>query len=97
MVDNYRHDPEGVSTFIASLKEKTNAYSDVITKLNNLINSINESSSWLDVEIKTSFINTCNSYIKIYNNLILAMGIYIDYIKKKSETGAAIESTYAGG
>lgn len=95
MKDLYKHDHDGVLAVVSSLREKTNGYNDIITKLNNLISSINDSSSWVDVEVKTSFVNTCNSYITIYKKLIEAMGAYIDYLEKKSEAGASIETTYS--
>ena len=97
MGDAYKHDPDGVLNVISALKDKTSTYSDKIVELTNLVNTINGSSAWKDVEIKTSFIDTCNSYITIYNNLILALDVYIDYLNKKSESGAALESAYSGG
>ena len=95
MKDLYKHDPDGVMAVVTSLREKTNGYNDIIAKLNNLVISIGDSSAWIDVEVKTSFVNACNSYIKIYDSLIVAMEAYIDYLQKKSEAGAAIETTYS--
>lgn len=97
MKDLYKHDPDGVMAVVTSLREKTNGYSNVVTRLNNLVSSINDSSAWIDVEIKTSFVNTCKSYIEIYNKLIAAMEVYATYLEKKSEVGAAIETAYSGG
>ena len=71
MKDLYKHDPDGVLAVVSSLREKTSGYNDIITNLNNLVNSINDSSSWKDVELKTFFVNACKSYISIYNDLIL--------------------------
>lgn len=97
MVDAYNYDSEGVNTVIESIKDLTNKYKDKIDELNNLVSTINSSPSWKDVEIKTTFINTCNSYIKIYNSLINAMEAFIDYLKKKSEIATSIEQAYMGG
>lgn len=97
MKDLYKHDPDGVMAVVTSLREKTSGYNDIVTKLNNLITSIGDSPAWIDVEVKTSFVNACNSYIKIYNNLIAAMEVYINYLEKKSEAGVAIETTYSAG
>lgn len=95
MIDAYKYDPEGVANVIISLKNRTKEYNDKVVELTKLVNSINESSSWRDVDIKTSFVNTCSSYIKIYNNLIQAMDIYINYLSKKSEIASSIEDGYA--
>jgi len=97
MKDLYKHNPDGVMAVVTSLREKTSGYNNVVTRLNNLVNSINDSPAWIDVEIKTSFVNTCKSYIEIYNKLIAAMEVYIIYLEKKSEAGAAIETTYSAG
>lgn len=97
MVDAYNYDSEGVNTVIESIKDLTNKYKDKIDELNNLVSTINSSPSWKDVEIKTTFINTCNSYIKIYNSLINTMEAFIEYLKKKSEIATSIEQAYMGG
>lgn len=97
MVDAYNYDSEGVNTVIESIKDLTNKYKDKINELNNLVSTINSSPSWKDVEIKTTFINTCNSYIKIYNSLINTMEAFIEYLKKKSEIATSIEQAYMGG
>lgn len=95
MVDAYKHDYEGVCTIITSLKEINNNYNNKITELNNLVISINNSSLWIDLEIKTTFVETCNSYIKIYNELKQAVDIYINYLEQKSDAGHELEQTYA--
>ena len=97
MIDAYKFDQEGVATVIDSIKEMTNKYIDKISELNNLINEINNSTAWKDLEVKTTFINTCNSYIKLYNSLIAAMEAFIEYLKNKSNAAISIENTYMGG
>ena len=95
MKDLYKHDPDGVMAVVTSLREKTSGYNDIVTKLNNFVDSIGDSSAWIDVEVKTSFVNACKSYIKTYDSLIVALEAYIDYLQKKSEAGVAIETTYS--
>lgn len=97
MKDLYKHDPDGVMAVVRSLRQKNSGYNDIVTKLNNLVSSINDSSSWKDVEVKTSFVNNCNYFIESYNRLISAMEKYINYLEKKSEAGVAIETTYSAG
>ena len=97
MKDLYKHDHDGVMVVVSILREKTSGYNDIVTKLNNLVISIGESSSWKDIEVKTSFINTCNDFIASYNRLISSMEDYINYLEKKSEDGDAIETAYSAG
>lgn len=97
MADKYKYNHEGVTTFISSLKEKTSQYNDKIVELTRLINTIDTSPAWIDLDVKSSFVETCNSYITIYNNLIVTMEIYINYLTKKSEIANNIETKYAGG
>ena len=97
MKDAYMHDHEGVLNFVSNLREKSSNYNDKIVELTNLIEEINQSPAWRDVDVKTSFVNTCNSYIMIYKNLIQALDVYANYLSKKSNAGADFESKYAGG
>ena len=97
MKDLYKHDPDGVLAVVSSLREKASGYNDIITNLENCVNSINDSSSWIDVEVKTLFVNDCKNYISIYKDLIVTIGVYIDYLEKKSNAGVAIETTYSAG
>ena len=97
MKDLYKHDPDGVLAVVSSLREKASGYNDIITNLENFVNSINDSSSWIDVEVKTLFVNDCKNYISIYKDLIVTIGVYIDYLEKKSNAGVAIEPTYSAG
>ena len=95
MVDNYKHDAEGISSVVSSLKSLIDDYKGEVLNIINLVNDINGSSSWIDQEIKTSFINTCNSYIKIYKDLINNMENYVNYLIRKSESASAIERAYS--
>lgn len=95
MKDLYKHDPDGVMTVVSSLREKTSGYNDIITNLDNFVNTVNDSSAWIDAEIKTLFINDCKNYITIYKNFIEMIEVYINCLEKKSEAGVAIETTYS--
>ena len=44
MKDLYKHDPEGVMAVVSSLREKTSGYNDIITNLDNFVNTVNDSS-----------------------------------------------------
>lgn len=95
MVDAYKHDHEGVCTVVTSLKELNSKYNDKITELNNLVSTISSSSQWIDMDVKTSFVDTCNAYVKIYNELKQAVDIYTKYLEEKSTAGNEMEQTYA--
>lgn len=97
MKDLYKHDPDGVLSVVSSLREKTSGYNDIITKLNNFADLVNDSSSWIDVELKTLFVNDCKAYIIKYKEAISMIEVYINYLEKKSDAGVAIETTYSAG
>lgn len=97
MGDRYKHDADGVSNVISSLKILIDDYKDRIIELINLVESINGSSSWIDQEVKTSFISTCISYINLYKDLETSMENYVSYLVRKSESASAIEGAYTRG
>ena len=79
MGDRYKHDADGVSIVVSSLQNLLGDYKDRILELKNLIDVINGSESWIDKDVKTSFVNTCNSYLTLYKDLATAMEKYINY------------------
>lgn len=97
MKDIYRYDQDGVASVLISLKNINDRYKEQIVKLNNLIISIENSSAWKNLKVKTAFINTCNSYIKIYNDLSSKMDIHIEYLKTKANIANDIENKYITG
>ena len=97
MGDRYKHDAEGVSTVVSSLQTLIDDYKDRILELINLVDSINSSSSWIDQDVKSSFVNTCISYISLYKDLAGSMENYVNYLVRKSDSAMAIESAYSRG
>ena len=97
MGDKYKHDADGISSIISSLKTLIDDYKDRILELINLVDRINSSSSWIDNEVKSSFVNTCISYISLYKDLAGMMENYVNYLTRKSESASAIESAYSRG
>ena len=97
MGDRYKHDAEGISSVISSLKVLIDDYKDRILELMNLVENINGSSSWIDQDVKGSFVNTCISYINLYRDLVNSMENYVNYLVRKSDSASAIESAYTRG
>ena len=95
MVDMYKHDAEGVSNVVSSLHTLISDYKDRILELMKLVENINGSSSWVDQDVKSSFVNTCNSYINLYKDLVRSMENYVNYLIRKSESASAIERAYS--
>ena len=96
MVDKYKYEPEGVAEVISSLKEKTIQYESTISRLNNLVTTIKDSNAWVDDNMKNDFINTCNSYLTIYNKMIKTMESYTKYLSEKAKKASDLENTYSG-
>lgn len=95
MGDRYKHDAEGISNVVTSLQSLIGDYKDRILELMNLVNNINGSSSWIDKDVKSSFVNTCNSYVNLYKDLVASMENYVNYLIRKSDSASAIESAYS--
>ena len=95
MGDRYKHDADGVSTVVSSLQTLIDEYKERILELITLVDNINGSSSWIDQDVKSSFVNTCNSYINLYKDLESSMEKYVNYLIKKSDSASAIESAYS--
>ena len=77
--------------------EKLQPYKDRILELMNLVESIDGSSSWIDQDVKGSFVATCVSYINLYRDLAVSMENYVNYLIRKSDSASAIESAYSRG
>jgi len=97
MEDRYKHDADGISSIVSSLKTLIDDYKDRVLELIKLVETINGSQSWVDKQVKTLFIQTCNSYIELYKKLIINMENYVNYLVRKSESASAIERAYSRG
>ena len=97
MGDSYKHIPEGVSSTISSLKDVIDEYKDTVSELQSLVTEIAGSGAWKDAQVKTSFIDTANSYIAMYQNVAENMEKYVSYLTKKSESANALEDAFARG
>ncbi|MDD6757376.1 MAG: hypothetical protein PUE33_04870 [bacterium] len=95
MEDKFKHDPVGVDSILARLKQQREKYQQEITTLANLASEINTSSSWKDVNVKTEFINTYNSYLNIYKTTYANMASHEKYLEEKSDMARQIEQKYA--
>ena len=93
-VDKFKFLPQPTNDFIKSLNDLANKYKVEIEKLEILVKDINTSPSWKDDIVKNEFINTCNSYIKIYNELLNTIFSRIAFLKNKSRQASEIENLY---
>lgn len=96
MGDSYKHIPDDVAVYINTLREYVEQYKDKIDELNGLVIKIDGSAEWKDLQVKSAFIATCNSYITLYRTLVATMERYVNYLSKKSEGASALEKAYAG-
>ena len=95
MIDKYKHDPEGVSTVITSLKADKDEYSKEVENIKNTIKDIESSTAWRHPRVKDEFINTCNSYLQKYENIVAMMEKLIEYLTNKNEEGSSTENSFA--
>lgn len=97
MGDRYKHNSDEILAVVDNLRAKIDDYKSSIGDLTSLITSIETSPSWKDERVKTSFINTCRSYIAIYKRLSFSMETYVKYLNSKSNSASAIDDAYIRG
>ena len=86
---------EGIYNSISNLKKLADKYNSQIDLLNTLIKEITMSPDWEDLAVKTSFINTMNSYMMVYNTLLAQMNYLVGRLNKKSDKFSSLESTFS--
>lgn len=91
---NFLHKPNGVSSISSKLNSNINDYKNKVSELIRLIEKINNSSSWKDEQVKTAFINTCNSYITEYKTISSSMEEFVKYLNGESNKFSSFESAY---
>lgn len=94
MSDSYKHDKAEVSTLINKLIEIRTKYISKIDTLKLLVEEISTSNSWIDNAVKQEFVNTCNSYITLYNDGIAKMELYEKYLSFKSGKMSDVEDKH---
>lgn len=94
-VENFLHDEAGISAIITDVRNSISVYNEQITALENLINSMNASKDWIDEAVKTSFINTAQSYITSYKSFSTGLSGYINCLEKKSKNVVSHESNFS--
>ncbi len=94
MGDSYKFNQEGVLQSINSIKQIIESYANNVSELNRLVRTIESSSGWKDVNVKTSFIETCESYVILYRGLISRMNKYVKYLSDKAGGAAQIEQAF---
>lgn len=90
------HDESGVSSLVSSIMQKIDDYQQIVSQLEQLVNTINSSSDWVDKEVKTAFISQCNSYIMYYKGFVHSLTNYVNgYLGNKSREVANIERAFS--
>lgn len=96
MSNDLYHDEAGVSSVVTDALTKISNYEAIVEQLQGLVNKINGSNDWLDVAVKTAYINKCNNYISLCNAFIKALRDYVNnYLASKSAEIAGIERAYS--
>lgn len=92
MEDRYMYNQEGIKDKITAIYKYLEDYKNKILEIKSLINEISSSPSWYDTTVKTSFIETCNSYITKYNSGVSIMESYLKHLEAKADDGVAVEN-----
>lgn len=97
MADNLEINADSIYSIANSLSVSIGEYKKNISSLISLVNEINSSSAWKDVQVKTSFIATCNSYISKYKELSIQMEKYRNYLTSKTDSSLELEQAFTKG
>lgn len=97
MSNKYKHNPDEMLLSANRLTNLLEEYNEKLQEIQNLINSINASSEWKSIKIKSAFNKTCNNYMKINNNRSLKFAFNIMKLKEKARCADEHEKAYANG
>jgi flagellar hook-associated protein FlgK len=95
MSDGYFHDDPLVVSVINNLTKDLAQYNSKIAELVSLVNTMNESSSWKDELVKTSFISKANEYIESYKKFATYIEGFIKYLQNKNNKASELERAYS--
>lgn len=93
-MDKYKIDFGNVDKTLNDLKQIRGSYNEQIVCFSNLIKEIASSNQWKDVVVKTEFINTLNSYLKIYKEASSFLEQYEKYLISKVKMAYIMEQKY---
>lgn len=96
MSNNFYHDGAVVSGIVGDALNKIDNYETIVKDIQALVNRINGSDDWIDVAVKTAYIEKCNGYISLCNAFIKALRDYVNnYLAEKSAEIERIEGAYS--
>lgn len=93
--DNFLHDESGISTIINDVKNEISSYKDNIKALEKLVTSIEGSGSWVDEQVKTSYVNTAKGFLSSYNSFATGLENYIKCLETKSDNIVEHETKFS--
>ena len=94
-MSEFYHDAASVSTDVATMKRLVSEYKDTMSSLQILINQITASNDWVDLKVKTSYLQTLNNYMTIYQTLYFKMNEMVMKLETKSGSLDALESRFS--
>ena len=97
MSDNFKFSQEGLTTIHRNLVAKTDEFKSSIDKLTTLVKEIESSASWKDATVKSSFVNSINSYVNYFNSSYTKLTGFSDYLNKKTSSISQFEDSYSKG
>lgn len=96
MSNSFYHDENIVSSVVTDALNKISSYENIIGQLEGLVNKINSSDDWIDIAVKSAYIEKCNGYISVYKAFVKSLNDYVsNYLAIKSKEIAAIERAYS--
>ena len=95
MSNGFIFDDVNLQAILESINKRIGDYEAKVTEITNLVKEIRDSSLWKDEILKTSFVNTCNTYLDAYKINIKVLKTYYGYALRKCKAFADLESAYS--
>mgnify|MGYP007069837767 CR=1 FL=1 len=94
-MSEFYHDPAGVSDDLFTMKQLANDYKNTLDSLTTLINQITASNDWIDLTVKTSYLQNLTDYMSLYQSLYYEMNSMVMKLEAKSGSLDALESRFS--
>ena len=94
--DEYEYNGGPFGTLVSNLRSDISDYEEQVKAIEDFIKGIETSESWVDMNVKSAFISTCDTYTTSFYALSKAMNVYLTYLQASGDGAETIESNYAG-
>ena len=95
MANDFLHDGDGISDTITQLNTVFQEYSNNLSALDAKIAEIENSEDWIDKQVKSAYIATCQTFSEAFKKYLSGMEAYISALTEKTNNIEDFESTFS--